>query len=235
MFAEEQGSFLVGAAAAMKTETDTIGFIGGVETDLIKKFEAGYEAGAKHVNPEIKIEAQYITQPPDFNGFDDPAKAKTIAKSMYDGGADIIFHAAGASGSGLFEAAVEARGDNENIWAIGVDSDQYKLVPEDQQKIMLTSMIKKVDVAVAGAITDFDNGSTEGGVTSFDLEAGGVDYSTSGGFVDDISGDIDKLKEQIISGEIEVPITPQGGATVGAAGRISDLSEARRVLLATTG
>ena len=75
---------------------------------------------------------------------------------------------------------------------------------------MLTSMIKKVDVAVAGAITDFDNGSTEGGVTSFDLEAGGVDYSTSGGFVDDISGDIDKLKEQIISGEIEVPITPQG-------------------------
>ncbi|MBK6969027.1 MAG: BMP family ABC transporter substrate-binding protein [Candidatus Microthrix sp.] len=210
VFAEEQGSFLVGAAAAMKTKSDTIGFIGGVETDLIKKFEAGYEAGAKHVNPEIKIEAQYITQPPDFNGFDDPAKAKTIAKSMYDGGADIIFHAAGASGSGLFEAAVEARGDNENIWAIGVDSDQYKLVPEDQQKIMLTSMIKKVDVAVAGAITDFDNGSTEGGVTSFDLEAGGVDYSTSGGFVDDISGDIDKLKEQIISGEIEVPITPQG-------------------------
>ena len=195
----------------MKTETDTIGFIGGVETDLIKKFQAGYEAGAKHVNPKIKVEAQYITQPPDFNGFDDPAKAKTIAKSMYDGGADVVFHAAGASGGGLFEAAVEAKGDGDaTIWAIGVDSDQYNLVPKDQQEIMLTSMIKKVDVAVAGAITDFDNGKKEGGVTSFDLEAGGVDYSTTGGNVDDISDDLNKLKEQIISGEIEVPTTPEG-------------------------
>lgn len=91
-----------------------------------------------------------------------------------------------------------------------MDSDQYNLVPKDQQAVILTSMLKKVDVAVAGAITDFDAGKTEGGVTSFDLEAGGVDYSTSGGYVDDISADLDKLKEQIISGEIEVPTTPEG-------------------------
>ena len=199
VFAEEQGSYLVGAAAAMKSESGQIGFIGGVETDLIKKFQAGYEAGAKKVNPDIKIQSQYITQPPDFDGFNDPAKAKTIAKKMYDDGADVVFHASGASGSGLFEAAVEANGGKDTTkWAIGVDSDQYNLVPKDQQAVILTSMLKKVDVAVAGAITDFDAGKTEGGVTSFDLEAGGVDYSTSGGYVDDISADLDKLKEQII-------------------------------------
>ncbi|MEZ5372738.1 MAG: BMP family ABC transporter substrate-binding protein [Microthrixaceae bacterium] len=84
----------MGAAAAMKTESDKLGFIGGVETDLIKKFEAGYVAGAKKINPDIEVDVQYITQPPDFSGFDDPAKAKTIAKSMYDGGADVVFHAA---------------------------------------------------------------------------------------------------------------------------------------------
>ncbi|MCB1028053.1 MAG: BMP family ABC transporter substrate-binding protein [Microthrixaceae bacterium] len=211
VFAEEQGSYLVGAAAAMKTESDKLGFIGGVETDLIKKFEAGYVAGAKKINPDIEVDVQYITQPPDFSGFDDPAKAKTIAKSMYDGGADVVFHAAGASGSGLFEAAVEANGGEDTTkWAIGVDSDQYNLVPEDQQAVILTSMLKQVDVAVQGAITDFDAGNKEGGVTSFDLEAGGVDYSTSGGYVDDIAADLDDLKDQIISGEIEVPTTPEG-------------------------
>lgn len=211
VFAEEQGSYLVGAAAAMKSESGKLGFIGGVETDLIKKFEAGYEAGAKKVNPDIEIEVQYITQPPDFEGFNDPAKAKTIAKKMYDDGADVVFHAAGASGSGLFEAAVEANdGDETTKWAIGVDSDQYNLVPEDQQAVLLTSMLKQVDVAVEGAVTDFDSGKKEGGVTSFDLEAGGVDYSKSGGYVDDIADDLDKLKDEIIAGDIEVPSTVGG-------------------------
>ncbi|MEZ5380266.1 MAG: BMP family ABC transporter substrate-binding protein [Microthrixaceae bacterium] len=211
VFAEEQGSYLVGAAAAMKSESGQLGFIGGVETDLIKKFEAGYVAGAKKVNPDITVDVQYITQPPDFDGFNDPAKAKTIAKSMYDGGADIVYHAAGGSGSGLFEAAVEANDGGETTkWAIGVDSDQYDLVPEDQQAVILTSMLKKVDVAVYGAIEEFNSGNTEGGVTSFDLEAGGVDYSTSGGYIDDIKGDLDELKDQIISGDIEVPTTPEG-------------------------
>ena len=119
VFAEEQGSFLVGAAAALKTEADHIGFIGGVETPLINKFEAGYIAGAQAVNPDIEIESTYLTQPPDFSGFGDPAKGKTAAEGMFDAGADVVYHAAGGSGGGVFEAAKAADG-----WAIGVDSDQ---------------------------------------------------------------------------------------------------------------
>ncbi|HWM72171.1 MAG TPA: BMP family ABC transporter substrate-binding protein, partial [Nocardioides sp.] len=119
VFAEEQGSFLVGAAAALKSEAGHIGFIGGVETPLINKFEAGYIAGAQAVNPDIEIESTYLTQPPDFSGFGDPAKGKTAAEGMFDAGADVVYHAAGGSGGGVFEAAQAAEG-----WAIGVDSDQ---------------------------------------------------------------------------------------------------------------
>jgi basic membrane protein A len=206
-FAEEQGSFLVGAAAALKSETGTIGFIGGVETDLIKKFEAGYTAGAQAVNPDIEILSQYITQPPDFSGFNDPAKGKEIAASMYSDGADVVYAAAGGSGLGVFQAASEA-GEPGSVWAIGVDSDQYNLVDPALQPYVLTSMLKKVDVAVQQTIEKLANGEFRGGPQVFDLAAGGVDYSTSGGFVDDISAQLDDYKQQIIDGEIEVPTAP---------------------------
>jgi len=206
-FAEEQGSFLVGAAAALKSQTGTIGFIGGVENDLIKKFEAGYAAGAEQVNPDIEILPQYITQPPNFDGFNDPARAKEIAASMYEAGADVIYSAAGSSGLGAFEAAVEA-GEPGEVWAIGVDSDQYNLVEEDLQPYILTSMLKKVDVATFEIINSFCAGDDIGGVQVFDLSVDGVDYSTTGGFVDDIADQLDELKQQIIDGEIEVPTAP---------------------------
>ena len=207
VFAEEQGSFLVGAAAALKTQTDTIGFIGGVENDLIKKFEAGYAAGAQAVNPDIEILVNYISQPPDFSGFGDPAKGKEIAASQYEAGADVIYHAAGGSGDGLFAAAAEAGAPGE-VWAIGVDSDQYNLVSEDLQPYILTSMLKKVDVATLDTITAFCAGEFAAGVQTFDLAADGVGYSTTGGFVDDIADQLDAFKEQIVSGEIEVPTAP---------------------------
>ena len=148
LFAEEQGSFLVGAAAALKSEAGHIGFVGGVEVPLIQKFEAGYVAGAQAVNPDITVDVTYLTQPPDFSGFGDPAKGKTAAEGMYQGGADIVYQAAGGSGSGVFEAALAA-----GALAIGVDSDQYNLVPAEQQPVIMTSMLKKVDVAVYDFIT----------------------------------------------------------------------------------
>jgi basic membrane protein A len=206
-FAEEQGSFLVGAAAAIKTQTDTIGFIGGVENDLIKKFEAGYTAGATAVNPDIEVLVSYISQPPDFTGFNDPAKGKEIAASQYESGADIIYSAAGGSGVGAFQAAAEA-GEPGDVWAIGVDSDQYNLVEEALQPYILTSMLKKVDVATYDTIDAFCSGNFEAGKQVFDLSVDGVDYSTTGGFVDDIADQLDEFKAQIISGEIEVPTTP---------------------------
>jgi basic membrane protein A len=207
VFAEEQGSFLVGAAAALKSQTGTVGFIGGVEIDLIKKFEAGFAAGARAVNPDIEVLSQYITQPPDFNGFNDPARGKEIAASMYEAGADVVYSAAGGSGLGAFEAAREAGAPGE-VWAIGVDSDQYVLVSEDLQPYILTSMLKKVDVAVYQTIASLVDGSYAGGVKVFDVASGGVGYSTSGGFVDDIADQLDAFAEQIASGEIEVPTAP---------------------------
>lgn len=207
VFAEEQGSFLVGAAAALKSQTGTIGFIGGVENDLIKKFEAGYVAGAQAANPDIEILTNYITQPPDFGGFNDPARGKEIAAAQYEAGADIIYSAAGSSGLGAFEAAAEA-GEPGDVWAIGVDSDQYNLVAPEIQPYILTSMLKKVDVAVYDTIAAFADGSFEAGVQVFDLASDGVDYSTTGGFVDDITGELDAYKQQIIDGEIEVPTAP---------------------------
>ena len=206
-FAEEQGSFLVGAAAALKSESGTIGFIGGVETTLIKKFEAGYTAGAQAVNPDIEILTQYITQPPDFTGFNDPAKGKEIAASMYGDGADVVYAAAGGSGNGVAEAASEA-GEAGTVWTIGVDSDFYNLVDPALQPYVLTSMLKKVDVAVQETIEKLANGEFRGGQQVFDLAGGGVDYSTTGGFVDDIADQLDDFKQQIIDGEIEVPTEP---------------------------
>jgi basic membrane protein A and related proteins len=205
-FAEHEGSFLVGAAAALKSETGTIGFIGGVEIDLIQKFQAGFEAGAREVNPDIDIQVQYISQPPDFSGFADPAKGREVALGMYQAGADIVYHAAGGSGTGLFEAAREtSEGGDSKVWAIGVDSDQHQTAPEELREYILTSMLKNVDVAVYETIVAHVNGEFTGGYRTFDLESGGVGYSTSGGFVDDISGELDELRQRIIDGEIEVP------------------------------
>jgi basic membrane protein A len=203
VFAEEQGSFLVGAAAALKTKTDNVGFVGGVETPLIQKFEAGYEAGVKAVNPDIKVQSTYLTQVPDFSGFADPAKGKTAADGMFDNGADIVYHAAGGSGGGVFEAASEAKG-----WAIGVDSDQYNTADPSVQDVILTSMLKNVNVAVHEYLKTVADGEFPTGVTTYDLAVDGVGYSTSGGFIDDITDQLDEYKQQIIDGKIEVPTAP---------------------------
>ena len=199
VFAEEQGSFLVGAAAALKSKANHIGFVGGVEVPLIKKFEVGYKAGAKAVNPTIKIDSRYLTQPPDFSGFGDPAKGKTAAEGMYDGGADVIYHAAGGSGGGVFEAAKTA-----GAKAIGVDSDQAKTADASVKDVILTSMVKNIDVAVLAYLKDVDGGSVPNGVTRYDLKVDGVGYSTTGGQVDDIKEKLDEYKQQIIDGTIKV-------------------------------
>jgi basic membrane protein A len=203
VFAEEQGSFLVGAAAALKSEAGHIGFVGGVQVPLIEKFQAGYEAGAKAVNPDITIDVQYLTQPPDFSGFGDPAKGKTAAEGMYQNGADIVYHAAGGSGGGVFEAASEAGGK-----AIGVDSDQYNTADPSVQDVIMTSMLKNVNVAVYEYLSEVAGGTFPTGTNVYDLSVDGVGYSTSGGQVDDIVADLDAFKEQIISGEVEVPTAP---------------------------
>ncbi|MEM8903308.1 MAG: BMP family ABC transporter substrate-binding protein [Actinomycetota bacterium] len=211
-FAEEQGSFLVGAAAALKSETGVIGFVGGVGGfGLIEKFEAGYQAGAQAVNPDIEILSQYITQAPDFDGFFAPDRAREISLAMYDSGADIVYHAAGASGAGVFEAASEQTGaTGSKVWGIGVDSDQFNTVDPALSEFVLTSMLKRVDVAVFEITQAALDGSFEAGTTVYDLSVDGVGYSTTGGFVDDIVDQLEDFKAQIVSGEIVVPTEPTG-------------------------
>ncbi len=210
VFAEEQGSFLVGVAAALKTTTDHVGFIGGVSGvgGLIEKFEAGYRAGVAAVNPDIVIDIEYITAAPDFDGFNAPDRAKEIALAMYEGGADIVYHAAGGSGLGMFDAAAEFSAGGTKVWGIGVDSDQYNLVDPSVQEFVLTSMLKRVDVAVFEAIQAHVDGTFTAGPTTYDLSVDGVGYSTTGGFLDDIVDQIEEFKAQIIAGDIVVPTDP---------------------------
>jgi basic membrane protein A len=201
-FAENEGSFLVGVAAALKTEADHIGFVGGVHNDLIKKFEAGYVAGATAVNPDITVDVKYIEES-DLAGFNDPAGGKTAAAAEYDNGADIVYHASGASGSGVFDAAVDA-----DAWAIGVDSDQYLTASAEQKPHILTSMLKRVDTATYDMINSVVDGSPLTSYVTYDLAADGVGYATSGGFIDDITDQIDEYADKIKSGEIKVPTKP---------------------------
>jgi basic membrane protein A len=212
VFSEHEGSFLVGVAAALKTTTNKIGFIGGVSgIGLIEKFEAGFTAGAHAVNPDIEVVVAYISEFPDFAGFGSPDRAREIALAMYDEGADIIYSAAGLSGSGTHLAAKDAsEATGTKVWSIGVDSDEYQTQDAAVRDYILTSMIKRVDVAVFNAIQDHVTGNFTGGPVEYNLAAAGVGYSTSGGFIDDIVDQIESYKAQIISGEIVVPTLPDG-------------------------
>jgi len=205
LFAANEGSFLGGVAAALKSETGHVGFVGGQVSPLIQAFQAGYVAGAQAAKPGITVDVQYISPNGDFSGFSDPAKGKILAQGMFQSGADVVYHAAGGSGQGVFEAAAEAGGR-----AIGVDSDQYETVGDPKlQAVIMTSVLKRVDNAIETFVTDFSEGSVQGGTDIVnDLKSGGVGLATSGGFIDDSKGQLDDFQKKIVDGEIEVPTTP---------------------------
>jgi len=213
VFAEEQGSYLVGVAAALKSQTGKVGFIGGVCCfGLIEKFEAGFRAGVASVDPSIEVVAEYITDAPDFDGFNQPDRAQVIATTMYEDGADIIYHAAGGAGNGMFQAAKEYSEDNgTKVWGIGVDSDQYNTigaVDASLQEYVLTSMLKRVDVAVYEILKAQDDGTFAAGPNLYDLSVDGVGYSSTGGYVDDIADELEAAKAAIIAGDVVVPTDP---------------------------
>jgi basic membrane protein A len=206
-FAEHEGSFLVGVIAALKSKSCTIGFVGGVNLPLIQKFQAGFEQGVKTVAPNAKIVSTYITEAGDLTGFTDPPKGQVAAKGLIDQGADVVYHAAGASGKGVFAAAKDA-----NVEAIGVDSDQYnqKTVAE-YKDIIISSMLKRVDVAVYDYIAAVAQNDLTSLPPVFDLKVDGVGYSTSGGKIDDETKSwVESYKAQIIDGKIKVNDTPTG-------------------------
>lgn len=196
VFDEHEGSFLVGAVAGLMTESNTIGFIGGLEVPLIEKFEAGYRAGVETVNPEANVLITYA------GSFDDPGRGKEIALSQYADGADVIYHASGSTGLGLFQAAQEL---GEGHWAIGVDSDQHHLAPERT----LTSMMKRVDVAVFQTTQDALNGNFQPGTIVFGLEENGVGLAptTDENTPQEVIDRVQELRQMVIDGEITVPST----------------------------
>jgi basic membrane protein A len=203
MFHEEESSYLVGVAAALATKTKNVGFIGGVDVPLIQKFQAGYQAGVKSVDPSIKVQAKYLTEPPDFGGFNDAAKGKTAALGMYAAGADVVYAAAGGSGAGLFDAAKQ-----DNHLAIGVDSDQYQSAPANEKSLILTSALKGVDTATFTFIQNDVLGKFKAGATRFGLAENGVGYATSNPLIKPYQAKIEAAKAAIIAGTIKVPTTP---------------------------
>ena len=208
VFQANEGAYLVGVAAALKSKAKHVGFIGGVPGNVIGPFEAGYRAGALSVDPKIKIDVTYLTQDQTDApaAYENTAGGKAAATAMYEGGADVVFHAAGKSGIGLFQAAAAA---GEGKWAIGVDSDQYLTAPKDQQPRILTSALKRIDTAVYDEVKSFQDEALKPGFVSYNLKSDGVGYATSGGFVDDIQDQLQAEADKIKSGEIVVPSDPK--------------------------
>jgi len=197
-FREEEGSFLVGALAAMKTRTRKVGFIGGMDIPLIHKFEAGYTYGVKTQDPAVEVLVNYAGAT--GKAFDDPVKGQELALAQFNRGADIIFQAAGTTGLGVKEAALQRGG-----LVIWVDSNGNYLAPGT----ILTSMVKKVDVAVYETIAAVHEGRFQGGVREFGLADDGVGYTVDEHNRELISEAmitrLEELKAAVIAGEIEVP------------------------------
>jgi len=202
-FNEEQGAFLVGAAAALTSKTGNVGFVGAVRSPLLEKYEAGFTAGARAADPKVKVQVGYPSQPSTAGG-GDRARARKSALAMYDAGADVVFGADGESANGVIEAA-----HDRGLWAIGADSDQYLVADPSVRGAILTSMLKRADVATYTIAMEIANGVAKDGNNVFGVGADGVGYSTSGGFVDPIKSKLDAFAARIASGEILVPTKPK--------------------------
>lgn len=204
VFTEEQGSYLAGVAAALKSKDGQVGFIGGVDLPLIKKFAAGYQQGVLDTNPKAKVQIQYLSTGSDLSGFGSPDKGKAAAKGMLDKGADVIFAAAGGSGAGSIEAVAGQKG----AWSIGVDSDQALDPALSKYKdSILTSVVKNVDAGVYDLVKSVKDGKPLTGVQTYSLAKGGVSLTTTGDHLTDIQAKLDEAKKKIVDGTITVKTT----------------------------
>lgn len=203
VFAEEQASYLAGVAAAKATETRTVGFVGGVDVPLIHKFEAGFRQGVEATDPDVEVLSQYLTQTAEEGGFSSPEKGKAAAEGQIEKDADVIYQAAGLSGQGVIEAAATAE-----VWAIGVDSDQYRQEALAKYKDhILTSALKDIGGAVYALAKSVEDGDPLTGTQVFDLEVNGVGLAESNPKMAQVAGLTDavaKAREGIIDGSITV-------------------------------
>ncbi|TGA94477.1 BMP family ABC transporter substrate-binding protein [Streptomyces sp. MZ04] len=203
VFNEEQSSYLAGVTAAKATKSKTVGFIGGVDNPLIRKFEAGFVQGVQDTDKSVKIKRQFLTEKAEDGGFSSPDKGKEGASGQIEDGADVVYHAAGLSGQGVIEAAAA-----EKVWAIGVDSDQYQQKALDKyKKYILTSATKDVTGAVYNLTKSVQDGNAKGGVVRADLASGGVALADSNPEfknMKDLQAALKKAEQGITSGKIKV-------------------------------
>ena len=197
VFNEHEGSFLVGMLAAMKSETGTVSFVGGMDIPLIRKFECGYAQGAQYVNKDINVIRNMTGSTP--SAWNDPAKGAELAVSQFDRGSDVVYAAAGGTGVGVYQAAADA-----GKYAIGVDSNQNYLQPGT----MLTSMVKRVDVAAYNSLKAMQDGTWQAGFQALGLAEGGVDWAldehNEALITAEMKSAVEAAKKAIIAGEITV-------------------------------
>lgn len=213
MFADEQAGFMAGAAAAAETKTGIVGFVGGTAFADVEGRRAGFEAGAAFVDPTVTILARHIAADGDFvRAFQRIDLGKAAADDLFNRGADVVYHAAGRSGLGVFQAAREHTEDTgTKHWGIGADSDQFLEVDTLEQVYVLTSALRKFDEVAAAAVRDFVNGELEPGVVRYTVADGGLDYSERGaGLSASVAESIDQAKADIIRGAVTVPFIPDG-------------------------
>ncbi len=207
VFAEHEGSFLVGVAAALKAQEagqDTVAFLGGMDFGLIQKFEAGFEAGVWAVDPDMTVLVDYA------GAFNDAQKGQTFASKFYDQGAYIIYHAAGGTGNGVIKEAKDRVQNGEDVWVIGVDKDQYDDgIYEADKSVILTSMMKRVDVAAYTVCENVLNEEFTGDILVFNLANGGVSIPAENPNLNaEWETEIQDFADQVIAGEIIVPEAP---------------------------
>jgi basic membrane lipoprotein Med (substrate-binding protein (PBP1-ABC) superfamily)/DNA-binding SARP family transcriptional activator len=216
-FAEHEGTYLAGAAAAVTSATGIIGFVGGWDMPVIWRFEAGYVAGARAVRPDVQVLVDYIGGF-GIGDFGDESLGEAFARRMYERGADVVLHAANNAGLGVFEAAMSvSRAEARHLWAIGVDTDQYETVLQLPGALnatawrshILTSVVKRIDRLVYSLVADFAHGRFTPGSWNWGLANGGVDLSYSGGYIDALRPTLENLKTRIVAGDIRVPCLPE--------------------------
>lgn len=201
LFKEQEGSYLVGLVAGKMTTTNKIGFVGGMDIPVIKRFEAGFLAGVKEANPNAEVIINYT------GAFDKPDLGKAAAATMYDNNVDIIFHAAGAVGDGVFNEAKDRKSNGQDVWVIGVDKDQAITFGED---ITLTSMMKRVDEAVYRVSKDLIEGNFKAGVVSLGIKENGVGLPAKNPNIpEDVLTLVEEYTKKIANGDIVVPENPE--------------------------
>jgi basic membrane protein A len=201
VFAEQEGGFLAGAAAALLSKKGHVGFVGAVEDSSdIQRAATGFTAGTRAVTPGITVDIRYVSRPPDLSGYNDPAKAEVLAAGMFDAGADVLFEAAGGSNSGVMRAAKLARGH-----VIGAEEDEALTADDSLRGVVATSIVKRVDHAVFAFLKSVAGGTVKPGPTVYGLRQHGIGYTTTGGQINGVKARLDELEQRISTREIIVP------------------------------